>query len=540
MNKIQKREFFVFFIFIFYFILGCVIYSDFVVTPDEPLHRENGFISLKFVSDFFNLNLDLNRHFENIPDLYSDWRKNYGTAFDLPLSYFEYLFDIRNKSDVFLLRHFFNFLIFFISCIFFYKIINKIYNNYFYSLVGCLVLISTPRIFSHSFYNSKDIIFLSFFLIALYFSINLLNKFNYKNLFFSFFFSALATNIRILGIYLPILVCFFYYFNDKQFKFHTNLKFIFIYLCGYFLSLYTIWPYLWLNPIDNFINAFSESMNYPAWWKFKVLYFGNYINPENLPWHYFFFWFFSTTPIIFVIFILLGIISFLKKYLQYFINIDLNKPIILWRNQEEKIFLFIFLIIFIPLFMIITLNSTMYNGWRHLYFVYPWFIIFAIYFINVLKKDLKIYYFLHCLIFVQIFFNILFLYKSHPVQNIYFNIIAKKFVQNNFPIDYWGNGNKTTILMVLNNSTDMPIISTSSYIDLNNLSFDKKILLHRNKPLLLGTSVDSKKKSNYIFTNYFYNSNPRNQSKFNIPEEFTSYYKLVIDGILVNEIFKKK
>ena len=540
MNKIIKNEYYIIFSFIIYFILGCFIYSDYVVTPDEPLHRINGFISLKYISDFFNLNFDLSSFVENIPDLHTDWRKTYGTAFDLPLSYIEYLFKIHDKSDVFLLRHFSNFFLFFISSIFFYRIIKKKFNNCFYGLIGFLILISTPRIFSQSFYNSKDIVFLSFFIIGLYYSIKLLNKFSYKNLLLSLFFCALATNIRILGIYLPMLVCFFYYFKEKQFKSLTNFKFIILYFFGYFLSLYVIWPYLWSEPINNFFSAFSESMNYPSWWKFKVLYFGNYINPENLPWHYFFFWFFATTPIFILFFIISGLIFFLKKFLKYFISIDLNKDIILWRNKEEMFFLFIFLIFFIPIFMVIVLNSTMYNGWRHLYFVYPSLIIFIFYLINFFQKNKKIYNLLFFTILIQVFFNFIFIYKSHPVQNIYFNFFAKKIIKNNFPIDYWGAGNGKSIMYLIDNSLYVPVISTSSYTNLNNLQYDKKILSHNSKYVFVGTSKVSKKDSNYIFTNYFYHSSPNKESKYIIPKEFTSYYKLVIDGILVNEIFIKK
>ena len=50
--------------------------------------------------------------------------------------------------------------------------------------------------------------------------------------------------------------------------------------------------------------------NYPNHWNFRTLYLGNYLNPENLPWHYFFIWFSSTTPILFLITIICGLIIF--------------------------------------------------------------------------------------------------------------------------------------------------------------------------------------------------------------------------------------
>ena len=48
-----------------------------------------------------------------------------------------------------------------------------------------------------------------------------------------------------------------------------------------------------------------------------------------------------------------------------------------------------------------------------------------------------------------------------------------------------------------------------------------------------------KEVSDFIFTNYYYNKNPKNMEKFQIPKSYTSYYKLIIEGIIVNEVFTK-
>ena len=112
---------------------------------------------------------------------------------------------------------------------------------------------------------------------------------------------------------------------------------------------------------------------------------------------------------------------------------------------------FIFLNFFIPIFFVITLNSTIYNGWRHLYFLYPFLIYLSIYGIKFLntKKNINIFKIIFLLIIAQSMSNIVFIYKSHPVQNIYFNNISKTFVKGNLPIDYWGLGNKKTIDFLL-------------------------------------------------------------------------------------------
>ena len=54
-----------------------------------------------------------------------------------------------------------------------------------------------------------------------------------------------------------------------------------------------------------------------------------------------------------------------------------------------------------------------------------------------------------------------------------------------------------------------------------------------------GTQEKYKANSDFIFTNYIFNDNPLNNKKFQIPKNYQSYFQLIIDGIVVNEIFVK-
>ena len=527
--------------FLVFFSIGSLIFNDYLVTPDEPLHRINGFISLKYIFELFIPNSSLLSELANIPDLNNDWRKTYGVLFDLPLSSIEILFNL-NIQDAFLLRHFLTFLIFFISTIFFFYLLKiHLKTNNFLSLLGVLILISTPRIFSNSFYNGKDILFLSLIIIATFYCLNLLKNFNKKNLFLACLFCAFASNIRIMGIYLPVLTYIFYVFLPDDKKLKKNINFFLYFFLGYFLILYITWPFLWLNPLENFFLILKESASYPIHWDFEILYLGNYLSPENLPWHYFFIWFLSTTPIIFVFIILFGIFIFLKQYFNFFLKITFDKNLKLWKTSDQMTLLFIFLCFFIPIFLVITLNSTLYNGWRHLYFVYPFLIYLAIYGLNVISdiSNNNFKNFFITLVVIQIISNIYFIFKTHPVQNIYFNFVSKPYIENNLPIDYWGLGNKKTIDFLLSQRINFNV-ANSSFTPLNNLKYSLKPDFSYAKNInFLGTQEENKNTSDFIFTNYYYNRNPKNMEKFKIPENYKSYYKLIIDGIIVNEVFAK-
>ena len=538
-NKINLNYFVIFF-FIIYFLIGSLIFDDYLITPDEELHRINGLISLKYILDLFSLSSNNLIDLQNIPDLYTDWRKTYGVLFDLPLSSFQFFFDISNQ-EIFLLRHFLVFFIFFIANIYLYCLLKKRFKNEKFAFIGVLILASTPRIFAHSFFNSKDILFLSLMVISIFYCIKLLSSFNFKTLILSCMFCAFATNVRIIGIYLPILTFIFYFFLENHYKKINLLKFFILFFLIFFFILYLTWPFLWLNPFDNFFLILKESASYPNHWNFKTLYLGNYLNPENLPWHYFFTWFFATTPIFFLIIIFFGVVIFLKNYLSFFLNIDFKKNIFLWKDNNQMIDFFIFLNFFIPIFFVICLNSTIYNGWRHLYFLYPFLIYLSIYGLIFLNKKININIFkiIFFLIIAQSISNIVYIYKAHPVQNVYFNILSKPFVKGNLPVDYWGLGNKKTIDFLLTKKKTFSI-SSSSFTPLSNLKFSKNSSLSYSDVIKFnGTQEKYKANSDFIFTNYIFNDNPLNNKKFQIPKNYRSYFQLIIDDIVVNEIFIK-
>ena len=49
---------------------------------------------------------------------------------------------------------------------------------------------------------------------------------------------------------------------------------------------------------------------------------------------------------------------------------------------------------------------------------------------------------------------------------------------------------------------------------------------------------DNHNNSDFIFTNYYYNTRPIvNKKRYSIPSYFKSFYRFEIDGMIVNELF---
>ena len=159
-----------------FFILGFNIYDDYGISIDEDNTRLNGLVSLKYIFSIFEI--EPSNYFKNIPDI-NEWSESgIGFIFDLPTAFLEYFLNIEDSRNYYLMRHWVNFIFFFIGVWYFYLVIKLRFNSKYFALLGALFLIMTPRIFADSFYNNKDIIFLSLIIITTYYAIKLIEKNN--------------------------------------------------------------------------------------------------------------------------------------------------------------------------------------------------------------------------------------------------------------------------------------------------------------------------------------------------------------------------
>ena len=109
--------------------------------------------------------------------------KYYGIGFNLISQPFQYvvlkLFEFNNISTFgskLILKHPVVFIFYFISSLFFYKILKKVTNDKKFSIISAFFYLLYPYLLGHSFFNSKDIPFLSIWLICTYMSCYIFEK----------------------------------------------------------------------------------------------------------------------------------------------------------------------------------------------------------------------------------------------------------------------------------------------------------------------------------------------------------------------------
>jgi len=531
--KIKNIFLVVFFSTIFF--TGITSFKDYGVSSDEPNSRLKGLVTANYLGEKFfptitdnykkNFSLDTNKDYK-IDNLHGEAKiKYYGVVFEFPAFLIERIFKVNEKHKQYQLKHFLTFSVFFLSLISFYKLLNLRFQNWIVGILGVTVLVLSPRIFANSFYNNKDIIFLSFFIFSIHASLIFIDKPSFKTLIFSSLFCALAIDVRVIGIITPFILLTT--LSIKQFVYNEKIRSFFILVAQYlfFLFLFVIifWPYLWSNPINNFIEAYTIMSKYPH--ITHTLFLGEYVLSSEIPKIYLLTWIVVTTPFVYILFFFIGLLFFL-------LNFTIKKKERFNQNFFKDFFCLT--ILFSVSFIIIFLGSTLFAGWRHLYFLYVVIIYFSIFGIYqtylLINKSYKKYFV--CFIIITFIFISNWMIVNHPHQYVYFNFLAGKKFDKKFDMDYWGLSYKENLEFLIKNEK-------KELFKIFNLSQNKmyihSIILPREDLKKL-KFVENPLDADYLITNYFYEKKP----KYYFPENnFRVINDIIIDGVSINTLYKK-
>ncbi len=435
----------VFIFFIIFLTIGLAVFDDYGLSWDERIYRQNGIVSYDYVFKG-----------EDSLDEYSE--REYGTAFELLLIFCERVLKLEDSRDIFLMRHLFTFLAFYLGVIFFYLLNRYYFNSWKIGLLGSLFLIVSPRIFAHSFYNSRDLFALSMFIISMYTLVKYLDKKTWFRALWFALTSAILINIRMVGVLVPFLA-FIFVMVDLILKYKSKKiwKTIFSLVLYVFLSVFFIillWPWLWTDPLNNFIQTFKTmTFNIPG--SVINLYLGSYIDSRALPWHYIPVWIAITTPLFYTFSFVLGLFISIKYTFKNFLN---------YFKSQKRYDSIILIWFFLPLSAVIALKSNLYDAWRLMFFIYPAFLIISLKGLKSLFDSVKIkfkgraYAILNAGIIIFLAWSLIgtaqFMIKNHPFQNVYFNSIAGKDITNNFDLDYWGLSYRQALEYILRNDAE--------------------------------------------------------------------------------------
>ena len=527
-------------IFSIFFLLIIIIYDDYGFPNDEEISRNNGLIAYNYILEIFNISFV--EKYPNLVEFKNYYDKDYGVVFELFLVIIEKILSLEDTKSIYQTRHLFVSIFFFLACIYFYLTLRLFFSKKI-SLIGILIFILHPRIFSQSFYNSKDIIFLVFFCISSFYLIFFFHKKNFKNILLLSIFVSLTIATRPMGLIIPILFIFFFIMENININKLENSFLLISFCLSSLLLTYIFWPYLWEDPL-NILNSLKTMSKFR--WIGEVFFNGEYYIAKYMPWYYIPVTVLITTPLIIVFTFSIGLYLSIKKFFFNLINLN-NGNENIWKNNLELYLLYSLIVIFLTIFFIIELRATVYTGWRQVYFIYPSIVFISMYCIDLIYKKIKLKGLIDTLLYVSIILNILWIFNNHPYQYNFYNSIISKNNIKNFELDYYGISN----LKILNKIIDLSkkeiikiyVFSVNPYYLSKNMmnESDKKRIQFTENIDEADFIVSNHYYQKYYYKNkkYFENVHPLEVEKY-LVENFKLIYEIRSNKVNVNSIYKNK
>ncbi|WP_157780933.1 hypothetical protein [Hymenobacter sedentarius] len=505
-------------------VMGLLLYRDYGFSIDENQQRDTGMVSLKHVAQqiapaWVAADHEFDRYQTPLMQYYDC---DYGVAFETPVSFLERLLGYNDIRHKFQLRHLCTFLVCFGGLIAMYQLAARRFRDWRVGLLAALWLLLSPRLFADFFYNDKDAVFMALFVIATNTGVRLLRRPTAGRVIWHALACAITIDVRIMGVLLPLATVGMLAWRGLL----GELKWPRVLGAGVAYGVLTsglvvlFWPYLWSNPLENFLAAFHNMSAFR--WGGSVLYMGNMTLATDLPWHYALVWIAITTPLLYLGMGLLGIGLVIRAMVRQRWR--------LWASEEQMQDVLFLALCLGPLLAVIVLHSVLYDGWRQLYFVYPPFLLLALrgwvaaahwrprwaYWPQAVRAATA---FGMLAVAVQ-------MVRDHPFQNVYFNLLAGRHVAERFEMDYWGLGYQQDLKYI---ATHDPRPSIAVYAPPPNpTAMAREMLPSALRERLV--IVYSPEAADYFITNYRWHPEP-----YPYPNEV---YQIRADGRRVHSVFR--
>ena len=457
----------VFFFFGAYILLGYLIYKDYGVSTDEPVDYLRGQIDFKrfrggsleqFQKDCSMMGDESICYYPPLFSMLLYRIAPYGDNQPVMMRGSSWYGPSGNTQSIYFHRHQVTFAFFAFSVFIFFLIGKKIFKDWKIGLLGALFLIISPRIFAQSFYNPKDIPFLSAYVISIYTLLLFLEKKNVFTAILHGFAIGVVCCIRTPGLIIIPITFFFYLFDlflSKE-KWKSYLKaglFLFFSLIIAAGLVFWFTPVLYTNPIANYIKAFNIMKLYP--WNNYQLYMGQNIMGK-VPWHYSLVWFAISSPVFYLLLFLLGAAISIARTIKSRTRAHFRALRDLYLVGACGV---------LPIGAVILMKSTLYNGARQMYFVYPALLLVSLYGFKVMidkirQKTLHWQLWTAIILVAGLAYPVYFMARYHPYEYVYFNFLAgprMSDIKENYELDGWGVSVRDGLKYILNTDSSSRI-----------------------------------------------------------------------------------
>jgi hypothetical protein len=490
-------------------LLGACLYRGYGLTWDEHSNHYNGAVNLNYAVEFLLPKAFVQRLTPAGMPLHpkSTWPGfDHGVAFELPAAALGRVLYPSDPPGYYRLRHLLVFLAFTGGLVVVYQLARLRYPRaHWLPLLAAGALVLSPRFFAEAFYNGKDISFMVAFALGMLTLVRLAQRPTLRRALVHALTTAVAADVRLTG--LVLLVAFTAAAMVLQAGApgavptppRRRLGLLVLYAGLAAVLMVVGWPYLWADPSARLLYVMGRTGHFP--WPGLVLYAGRFVAANALPWHYLPVWMLITIPLPYSLLMGLGLGTALRTLARCG-QAALRRPGA-WLDA-----LFLAWLV-VPIGAIIATQAVVYDGWRHVYFVYPAVLLLALRGARTLGRAW--HYRAHvaparrwmagtglALLVLETGRTAWFMVQAYPNQQVYFSFLPAPAAERLFERDYWGGSTLYGLEWLLRHDPS-PTITVSGPVPV--LVYDNWLLLSPAQKQRVQVLADARL-ARYFLTSY--------------------------------------
>ena len=422
-----------------FLLAGLAVLDDYGFTIDEARQRDIGVANLRYAAGDEDAFSGLSAG-DNL----------YGAVWEAALLLAEPALGIESERERHLARHLLTHLPYLIGGLFAYLLALRLFGGRLIALLAMLLFLLHPRLYAHSFYNSKDIPFLVAFVIALFLAHRAFRRNDLPAFALAGAAVGMLVNLRIMGVVLlaavPIMrgadLLLEAGWAERKRTIITTGAFA---LAGA-LAVYASLPHLWDDPIGRAADWWRASADHPTIQ--RELFQGATLQSTEFPPHYLPVWFSITTP---PFALLLGLIGAAGLLLA-----TGRTPLAALRNSRLRFSLLPLGCFAAPVLAAVALDFNLYNGWRQMYFLWAPFALIAAFGLSRLASALApagLRAPAYGAAAAGLTATAIAMALIHPNEQVYFNAVVDRAggrLGTQFVMDYWGHPTRQALEWLLN------------------------------------------------------------------------------------------
>ena len=437
---------------------GVAVLDDYGISTDEPTQRHIAAANADYIMgdrDDLAARLNAADHF-------------YGIAFELPLLLAERALGLPDTRSIYLTRHLLTHLFFIAGGFCCGLLAWRMFNNRWLALLAMLLFLLHPRLYAHSFFNSKDIPFLVMFVIALYLTHRAFRRDTLGAFVLLGLVVGVAANMRpfallLLPATLAMLGLDWWQSPGSDARKRISLAAV-SFAAAALLAIYVSHPYYWENPL-RFFAGFQALSQHPT--IVGNIFQGQIVWSYAVPPDYIPVWFGITAPPLTLLTGILGAAAVGWRALR--------QPRRALRRGELRFCVMLLGCFALPIAVVIALEANIYNGWRQMYFLWAPFCLLAAaggHYIYIRLRGKLWRAAMYAAAMAMIGSAAYAIVSLHPYQQVYFNPLVDREtperLQGQYEMSYWGVSHWEGLDYLLQRYPEMPLRISDAWRSVNN------------------------------------------------------------------------